>query len=348
MTSAPDGKTVLVTGGTGSFGKAMVNHLLDNGYEEVRILSRDEWKQEEMRVRMAEPRLKFYLGDVRNRGSLDQAMEGVDLVFHAAALKQVPSCEFFPMEAVATNVIGSDNVIESGIKHGVGCVVCLGTDKAVYSVNAMGMTKALMEKVAQSAARRLDDDSPTRVCTVRYGNVMYSRGSVIPLFINQIKSGDPITITDPKMTRFLLPLRDSVRLVEFAFEHASQGDIFIKKATTCLIGDLAEALMQLFEKRVDVQVIGVRHGEKLHETLASVSEIARAEDMGDFLRIPMDERDLNYSGFFTEGEQSIPEGVDYSSDSVEPLSVDGVKELLLSLPEIQRDLGMTPDTARML
>ncbi len=346
MASTSNGKTVLVTGGTGSFGKAMVNHLLDNGYEEIRILSRDEWKQEELRVRMAEPRLKFYIGDVRNRESLDQAMAGVDLVFHAAALKQVPSCEFFPMEAVATNVIGSNNVIESGIAHKVGCIVCLGTDKAVYSVNAMGMTKALMEKVAQCAARRLEDDSASRVCTVRYGNVMYSRGSVIPLFINQIKSGEPITITDPKMTRFLLPLRDSVRLVEFAFENAKQGDIFIKKATTCLIGDLAEALQQLFEKRVEVKVIGVRHGEKLHETLASLSEISRAEDMGDFLRIPMDERDLNYSGFFTEGEQRLPEGLDYASDSVEPLSVDGIKELLLSLPEVQRDLGMDTDAAK--
>ena len=338
MKTTSDGKTVLVTGGTGSFGKAMVNHLLDRGYEEIRIFSRDEWKQEDMRVRMAEPRLKFYIGDVRSRESVDQVMDGVDLVFHAAALKQVPSCEFFPMQAVATNVMGSHNVIESAVAHNVGCVVCLGTDKAVYSVNAMGMTKALMEKVAQSVARRLDD-SDTTVCTVRYGNVMYSRGSVIPLFIQQIKSGQPITVTDPTMTRFLLPLRDSVKLVEFAFENAKQGDIFIKKAQTCTIGDLAEALQQLFDQRVDVKSIGIRHGEKLHETLASFDEIVRSQDMGDFLRIPMDERDLNYSGFFTEGDNRLPVGVDYASDSIEALSIDAVKELLLSLPEVQAELS---------
>ena len=338
MISTPEGKTVLVTGGTGSFGKAMVDHLLQRGYEQIRIFSRDEWKQEDMRVRMSEPRLKFYIGDVRSRESVDQVMDGVDLVFHAAALKQVPSCEFFPMQAVATNVMGSNNVIESAVSHNVGCVVCLGTDKAVYSVNAMGMTKALMEKVAQSVARRLDDGDTT-VCTVRYGNVMYSRGSVIPLFIRQVQSGQPITVTDPNMTRFLLPLRDSVRLVEFAFENARQGDIFIKKAQTCTIGDLAEAIQQLFDRRVEVKSIGIRHGEKLHETLASFDEIVRAQDMGDFLRIPMDERDLNYSGFFTEGDQRLPKGVDYSSDSIELLSIDEIKELLLSLPEVQAELS---------
>jgi UDP-glucose 4-epimerase len=293
---------------------------------------------------MGEPRLKFYIGDVRSRESVDQAMAGVDLVFHAAALKQVPSCEFFPMQAVETNIIGSHNVIESGVANGAECVVCLGTDKAVYSVNAMGMTKALMEKVAQSVARRLDD-SGTRVCSVRYGNVMYSRGSVIPLFIRQIKEGGPITVTDPAMTRFLLPLRDSVRLVEFAFEHAKQGDVFIKKATTCTIADLAEATQQLFGVNVGVKSIGIRHGEKLHETLASITEIIRAQDMGDFLRIPMDERDLNYSGFFTEGDERIPDSGDYSSDSVTPLTIDEIKDLLLSLPEVQAELESWPGSS---
>lgn len=334
------GKTVLITGGTGSFGQTMARSLLDQGYEQVRIFSRDEWKQEEMRVRMAEPRLKFYIGDVRNRSSVDTAMDGVDLVFHAAALKQVPSCEFFPMEAVQTNIIGSSNVVESAISAKVQCVVCLGTDKAVYPVNAMGMTKAIMEKVAQSYARRLENEE-TRICSVRYGNVMYSRGSVIPLFIRQIREGGPITVTDPAMTRFMLPLRDSVALVDFAFRHAKQGDVFIKKAAACSIGDLVAALQELFGSNVPVKKIGLRHGEKLHEALASVSEVHRSEDMGDFLRIPMDERDLNYTRFFTEGEEVEPQEHDYDSQSTKQLSIAGVKELLLSLPEIQADLKTT-------
>ncbi|MFO0940336.1 MAG: SDR family NAD(P)-dependent oxidoreductase [Pirellulales bacterium] len=333
----PSGKTVLITGGTGSFGQTMAKHLLEQGYEQVRIFSRDEWKQEEMRVRLAEPRLKFYIGDVRNRSSVEMAMDGVDLVFHAAALKQVPSCEFFPMEAVQTNIIGSSNVVESAIAAKVQCVVCLGTDKAVYPVNAMGMSKALMEKVAQSYARRLENEE-TRICSVRYGNVMYSRGSVIPLFIRQIRDGGPITVTDPAMTRFMLPLRDSVALVDFAFRHAKQGDIFIKKAAACTIADLISALQELFGSSVPIKKIGLRHGEKLHEALASVSEVHRAEDMGDFLRIPMDERDLNYTRFFTEGEDVEPQEHDYDSQSTKQLSIDGVKQLLLSLPEIQVDL----------
>ncbi|TWT80853.1 UDP-glucose 4-epimerase [Planctomycetes bacterium CA13] len=331
------GKTVLITGGTGSFGKTMAKHLLDQGYEQVRIFSRDEWKQEEMRVRMAEPRLRFYIGDVRSRASVDSAMEGVDLVFHAAALKQVPSCEFFPMEAVATNIEGSNNVIESAIAARAECVVCLGTDKAVYPINAMGMTKALMEKVAQSAARRLDPGE-TRICSVRYGNVMYSRGSVIPLFINQIREGGPLTVTEAAMTRFMLPLRDSVRLVEFAFQNARQGDVFIKKAAACTIGDLIAALQKLFGTNVEVQSIGLRHGEKLHETLASLAEVHRAEDMGDFLRIPMDDRDLNYAKFFSEGEQVSQQLTDYDSESTEQLNVSEVCELLLSLPEVREQL----------
>ncbi len=332
-----NGKTVLITGGTGSFGKTMAKDLLRRGFEEIRIFSRDEWKQEDMRVRMAEKRLEFHIGDVRRRESVDSAMEGVDLVFHAAALKQVPSCEFFPMEAVATNITGSHNVIESAIAHKVDCVVCLGTDKAVYPVNAMGMTKAIMEKVAQSAARRLDDDE-TRVCSVRYGNVMYSRGSVIPLFIQQIKDGQPLTITDPEMTRFLLPLRDSVELVNFAFEHARQGDVFIKKACACTIGNLAKALIELFQSDVELKCIGVRHGEKKHETLASLNEMLRAEDMGDFLRLSMDERDLNYSGFFTEGDSIEPQFHDYDSETTKHLNLDEIKNLLVSLPEVREQL----------
>lgn len=331
-------KTALITGGTGSFGKTMTGQLLKKGYGEVRIFSRDEWKQEEMRVRMAENRLKFYIGDVRNRASVDAAMEGVDLVFHAAALKQVPSCEFFPIEAVQTNVLGSHNVIESAVKAKAECVVCLGTDKAVYPVNAMGMTKALMEKTAQAIARRLKE-SDTRVCSVRYGNVMCSRGSVIPLFVQQIKDRAPLTITDPKMTRFMLPLRDSVELVEFAFEHGRQGDVFIKKAPACTIGDLAKAILELFQSNCEIKAIGMRHGEKLHETLASVQEIRRAEDMGSFLRIQMDDRDLNYSKYFTEGNVLEAEVRDYDSDSTAQLSLAEVKELLLSLPEIQAELS---------
>ena len=329
-------KTVLITGGTGSFGKTMVQYLLDQGYGEIRIFSRDEWKQEDMRVRMAEPRLRFHIGDVRSRASVDSVMEGVDLVFHAAALKQVPSCEFFPMQAVETNIIGSNNVVESAVANKVECVVVLGTDKAVYPVNAMGMTKAVMEKVAQSIARRLGEGD-TRVCSVRYGNVMYSRGSVIPLFIRQIREGKPITVTEPKMSRFMLPLRDSVSLVAFAFEHGRQGDVFIKKAPACTIGKLAQALVELFKSDVEIKTIGIRHGEKMFEALASVAEMGRSEDMGDFMRISMDERDLNYNRFFSEGQQDLP-AQDYDSHTTEQLTLEEVKELLLSLPEIQRDL----------
>ena len=333
----PSGKTVLITGGTGSFGKTMVKHLLEQGYEQIRIFSRDEWKQEDMRVRMAESRLRFYIGDVRNRASVDGAMKGVDLVFHAAALKQVPSCEFFPMQAVETNIIGSNNVLESAVANNVECVVVLGTDKAVYPVNAMGMTKAVMEKVAQSIARR-QGENETRICSVRYGNVMYSRGSVIPLFIRQIREGKPITVTEPTMSRFMLPLRDSVALVEFAFKNGRQGDIFIKKAPACTIGMLGQALIELFQSDVKIETIGIRHGEKMFEALASVAEMQRSEDMGDFMRISMDERDLNYKRFFTEGAQLAPQAHDYDSHNTEQLTLDEMKALLLSLPEIQRDL----------
>ncbi len=341
----PENKTVLITGGTGSFGKTMVKHLLDQGYGQIRIFSRDEWKQEDMRVRMAEPRLRFHIGDVRSRASVDAAMDGVDLVFHAAALKQVPSCEFFPMQAVETNIVGSNNVIESAVAHDVDCVVVLGTDKAVYPVNAMGMTKAVMEKVAQSIARRMGEGQ-TRICSVRYGNVMYSRGSVIPLFVRQIREGKPITTTENSMSRFMLPLRDSVSLVEFAFQNARQGDIFIKKAAACTIGLLAQALKELFQSDSEIKMIGIRHGEKMFEALASVAEMARAEDMGDFMRIPMDERELNYSRFFTEGDSDETKFTDYDSHNTDQLTLEELKDLLLSLPEIQQDLidaGLSPD-----
>ena len=332
--SDPVGSTALITGGTGSFGKTMVAHLLSQGYGEIRIFSRDECKQEQMRVTMNDPRLKFYIGDVRDPHGIRRAMRGVDFVSHAAALKQVPSCEFFPMQAVQTNINGSYNVVDAAVTEGVSCVVALGTDKAVYPVNAMGMTKALMEKTVQSFARA-SEFSETRVCSVRYGNVMYSRGSVIPLFIGQILAGKPVTITAPEMTRFLLPLSESVRLVEFAFNNAVSGDIFIKKAPASTVQDLALALFELLGREPNVNIIGIRHGEKIHETLATQAEIARSEDMGDFLRISMDDRGLNYGKYFVEGQQGLDASVDYDSQNTTQLDVNGVKDLLLTLPEVQ-------------
>lgn len=331
-------KTVLITGGTGSFGKTMATHLLGQGFGQVRIFSRDEWKQEDMRVRMSEPRLQFYIGDVRSRTSVDVAMSGVDLVFHAAALKQVPSCEFFPMQAVETNIVGSNNVIESAVAHKVECVVVLGTDKAVYPVNAMGMTKAVMEKVAQAVARRMKEGQ-TRICSVRYGNVMYSRGSVIPLFVRQIREGIPITVTESNMSRFMLPLRDSVALVEFAFENARQGDIFIKKAAACTIGMLARTLKELFKSQSEIRTIGIRRGEKRAETLASMTEMARAQDQGDFVRIPMEQRELNYDRISTESTSEPSQYADYDSRNAIQLTGPELRELLLSLPEIRRELA---------
>jgi UDP-N-acetylglucosamine 4,6-dehydratase/5-epimerase len=333
-------KTVLVTGGTGSFGCTMVKQLLRKGCREVRVLSRDEWKQEEMRIKLADSRLKFYIGDVRCRDSVDNVMRGVDLVFHAAALKQVPSCEFFPLQAVQTNILGSSNVIESAIQNYVECVVCLGTDKAVYPVNAMGMTKALMEKVVQAAARRISSSSETRICSVRYGNVMYSRGSVIPLFVRQIKQNKPLTVTEPLMTRFMMPLDESVALVEYAFDHAEQGDIFIKKAVSATIETLVQALKNLFGSTSTVTRIGMRHGEKMHEMLASAEELRRAQDMGDYFRIRMDDRDLDYSKYVTEGDPELETNEDYSSHTTQLLSVSEMEELLVSLPEIRQELGM--------
>lgn len=330
-------KTILITGGTGSFGHELLRTILDKDFREVRIFSRDELKQEHMRIELNNPRVKFYIGDVRDRDSVDGAMKGVDLVFHAAALKQVPSCEFFPIQAVMTNILGSHNVVESAIAHRAESVVCLGTDKAAYPVNAMGMTKALMEKVAQAACRGLKE-TDTRVCTVRYGNVMCSRGSVIPLFIKQIKERKPITVTEPSMTRFLLPLPEAIKLVLFAFKHGRQGDLFIRKSPACTVGDLAQALKELFKSDAPVKPIGIRHGEKIYETLATTEELRRSEDMGDYYRVRMDGRDLNYNKYFTEGDRKEITLEDYTSHSTERLNVKQVKELLLKLPEVVSEL----------
>lgn len=332
------GKTILITGGTGSFGGVMVRHALDRGAAEIRILSRDEEKQDTMRNRLREPRLVFHIGDVRDSGSVDMAMAGVDMVFHAAALKQVPSCEFFPLEAVRTNVLGSQNVIESAIRQGVANVVCLSTDKAVLPINAMGMSKALMEKLVQAASRRRNGGGTVVAC-VRYGNVMYSRGSVIPLFLQQIRAGGPITVTNPDMTRFLLPLSDSVALVEYALNHAGPGDVFIKKAPACTIGTLAEAMRRLFDATCDIRTIGVRHGEKLYETLATADELAGAEETTDYWRLRMDSRELDYASYFSEGRPDVAGLEDYTSHNTERLDVDGVMVLLQSLPEIRAELG---------
>ena len=332
--------SVLVTGGTGSFGKTMLMALLEQGVGEVRVLSRDEEKQDALRNKLGDPRVKFYVGDVRERDSVDRAVAGVDAVFHAAALKQVPSCEFFPLEAVRTNVLGSENVIRSSIANGVGRLVCLSTDKAVLPINAMGMSKAMMEKLVQSRAREIGKDAPTTLSSVRYGNVMYSRGSVIPLFVRQIREGQPITITASEMTRFLMPLRDSVSLVLFALEHSRQGDLFIRKAPAATIADLVQALKELFGvPDHPTQVIGWRHAEKLYETLATKQELEGAEDMGDYWRLQIDDRDLNYGAYFDQGTSiDVPQD-DFHSHNAEQLDVEGVKALLLSLPEIQHELA---------
>lgn len=331
------GSTVLITGGTGSFGHEFLDYLKSRDCREVRIFSRDELKQEHMRVALADPKIKFYIGDVRDRDSVDNAMRSVDYVFHAAALKQVPSCEFFPMQAVLTNVTGSHNVIESAMAHGVQRLVCLSTDKAVYPVNAMGMTKALMEKVTQAAARAASNGG-TILSSVRYGNVMASRGSVIPLFIKQMREGKPLTLTVPEMTRFLLPLPLAIELVAFAFNHGQQGDLFVRKAPACTVENLAQALKNLFHSDVPIQVIGMRHGEKIYETLATREELAKAEDMGDYFRVPMDDRDLNYSKYFTEGDTTESTLDDYTSHNTEQLDVAAVEALMLTLPEVREAL----------
>lgn len=332
---------LLITGGTGSFGKTMLRDMLARDVDEVRVLSRDEEKQDALRNELRDPRVRFYLGDIRDRESVDRAIAGVDCVFHAAALKQVPSCEFFPMEAVRTNIVGSDNVARSAVDARVRSLVCLSTDKAVFPVNAMGLSKAMMEKVAQAIARSLEPDTPTTVSLVRYGNVMYSRGSAIPLFINQVKSGRPITVTEPEMTRFLMPLRDSVSLVHHAFENASQGDLFIRKAPASTIADLVTAITELFDRPDHpVEVIGWRHAEKLYETLASAQELASSDDMGDYYRIRMDTRDLNYKAYFSEGDQETAQHEDYHSHNTQRLSVDEVKALLLTLEEVRQELDL--------
>lgn len=332
-------KTVLITGGTGSFGKTMLRELLRQNVNEVRILSRDEEKQDALRNQLKDGRVRYYIGDIRDRSSVERAVTGVDAIFHAAALKQVPSCEFFPLEAVRTNIIGSENVIRAALANKVRSLVCLSTDKAVMPVNAMGMSKALMEKLVQSAAREIGNNADTTISCVRYGNVMYSRGSVIPLFIKQIKAGQPITVTEPEMTRFLMPLRDSVALVRFAFDHARQGDLFIKKAPASTIADLVTALTELFEvPGHQVDIIGWRHAEKLYETLASAQELSSAEDLGDYYRLQLDERDLNYNAYVSEGEEETHDYQDFHSHNAERLDVAGIKDLLISLPEVEAEL----------
>jgi UDP-N-acetylglucosamine 4,6-dehydratase len=332
---------VLITGGTGSFGKTMLHYLLQRGCEEVRVFSRDEEKQDALRNELQDERVRFHIGDVRDRSSVDLAMAGIDCVFHAAALKQVPSCEFYPLEAVRTNVIGSENVLASAIAMRVRSVVCLSTDKAVFPINSMGISKAMMEKLAQAAARSIGDSSPTTIACVRYGNVMYSRGSVIPLFVKQIKTGRPITITEPGMTRFLMPLRDSVELVNYAFQHARQGDLFVRKAAASTVSDLVEALRNLFGvPQHPVEIIGWRHGEKLYETLASAQELERSEESEQYFRIAMDARDLNYRPFFSEGSVETREYEDFHSHNAQRLAVPEVEQLLLSLPEVQAELSV--------
>lgn len=329
-------KTLLITGGTGSFGTAVLNRFLHTDhFKEIRIFSRDEKKQDDMRNLYRDDKIKYYIGDVRDYTSVEPAMRNVDYVFHAAALKQVPSCEFFPMQAVKTNVEGTQNVIRAAAFNKVQKVICLSTDKAAYPINAMGISKAMMEKVAVAESRNLQD---TIVCLTRYGNVMASRGSVIPLFLNQIQKGEEITITDPNMSRFFMSLEDAVDLVLFAFENANPGDLFVNKAPAGSIGDLAKALIELSEKEVPVKIIGTRHGEKLYETLCTREEMLKAEDMGDFYRIPADNRDLNYAKYFSEGERNIAVIEDYHSHNTKQEGVEGLKRLISTLPLIRKEI----------
>lgn len=330
-------KVVLITGGTGSFGNVMVHHALKMGCEEVRILSRDEAKQDEMRRLLKDPRIKFHIGDIRDRDSVDRAMRGTNLVFHAAALKQVPSCEFFPLQAVKTNVLGSQNVIDSAIQFDVERAVFLSTDKAVLPVNAMGMSKAMMEKLVTAAAMAIGSEGPTLNC-VRYGNVLYSRGSVLPVFIRQACADEPLTVTNPEMTRFLMPLTDSVSLVEHAWKHGKQGDILIKKAVACNMGDFAKAVIQMFKSKSEIKIIGTRHAEKVYETLATGEELSKSDDNGDYIRVRMDSRDLNYDNYFVEGSIEVSEMDQFNSHNAKLLNVDQIIELLKTLPEIQKDL----------
>ena len=327
-------KILLITGGTGSFGNAVLNRFLHTDFSEIRVFSRDEKKQEDMRIALRSDRVKFYIGDVREYDSVHDALRGVDYVFHAAALKQVPSCEFYPMEAVRTNVIGAENVMRAAIAHGVRRCVVLSTDKAVYLINAMGISKAMMEKV-MVARSRLCDPKRTVLSATRYGNVMASRGSVIPLFLRQLLDGKPLTITDPTMTRFLMSLEESVDLVLYAFEHARPGDIFVQKAPASTVGDLAQALRELLKRDNEIRIIGTRHGEKLYESLVSREEMARADDLSQYYRIPADSRDLNYDKYFVEGETRISDFDDYTSHNTRRLGVEQVKQVLMQLDAVQ-------------
>lgn len=339
-----EGETLLITGGTGSFGHAVLNRFLKTDIKEIRIFSRDEKKQDDMRHEYQakcpelSEKIKFYIGDVRNLQSVKDAVHNVDYIFHAAALKQVPSCEFFPIEAVRTNVIGTDNVLTAAIEEGVKKVICLSTDKAAYPINAMGTSKAMMEKVFVAKSRTVDPEK-TLICGTRYGNVMCSRGSVIPLFIEQIKNGQALTITEPKMTRFIMSLEEAVELVLFAFEHAENGDIMVQKAPACTIEVLAQAVRELFHADNEIKIIGIRHGEKMYETLLTNEECAHAIDMGDFFRVPADKRDLNYDKYFKEGDQKRTELTEFNSDNTELLNVEQVKEKLLSLEYIRNELA---------
>lgn len=339
-------KVLLITGGTGSFGNAVLRRFLNSDIREIRIFSRDEKKQDDMRHALQSPKVKFYIGNVRDKSSVDVAMRGVDYVFAAAALKQVPSCEFFPMEATRTNVIGTGNVIDSAIEHGVKNVVVLSTDKAAYPINAMGISKALMEKVAIAKGRELGEGAPTTICCTRYGNVMASRGSVIPLWVEQMLQGKPITITDPHMTRFMMTLDDAVDLVIYAFTHGHNGDLFVQKAPAATLETLAHALKEIYTKvnpefgKNEIRVIGTRHGEKLYETLVTREEMAKAIDMGNYYRIPCDTRDLNYDKFFTEGNEEMSKIEDYHSHNTTRLDIEGMKEQLMRLRFIQEDLGL--------
>lgn len=330
-------KILLITGGTGSFGNAVLRRFVESDFKEIRIFSRDEKKQDDLRKRIDSPKVKFYIGDVRDLASVSPAVKGVDYIFHAAALKQVPSCEFFPLEAVKTNILGTDNVLTAAEKYEVKKVVVLSTDKAAYPINAMGMSKALMEKVMVAKSRNLDD-SKTIFCGTRYGNVMASRGSVIPLFIEQIKDGNPITITDPNMTRFMMTLEDAVDLVLYAFNNGKQGDIFVQKSPGATIDTLARALIEMYDSSSEIKIIGTRHGEKLYETLVNREDMQKAEDCGDYYRIPADNRDLNYAAYFSEGETDISKYEEYHSHNTARLDLEGMKTLLQKLPQIRKEI----------
>jgi UDP-N-acetylglucosamine 4,6-dehydratase len=330
-------KTLLITGGTGSFGNAVMKRFLDTDIKEIRIFSRDEKKQDDMRKCYKNDKLKFYIGDVRDIQSIKNAMYGVDYIFHAAALKQVPSCEFFPLEAVKTNILGTDNVLTAAIEYGVKKVICLSTDKAAYPINAMGISKAMMEKVFIAKSKTVDPNK-TLICGTRYGNVMASRGSVIPLFIEQIKSGQPLTVTDPNMTRFLMSLEEAVELVIFAFKNAEAGDIMVQKSPASTIGDLAQAVKELFNADNEIKIIGTRHGEKRYETLLTKEEYIKAEDKGNYFRVPADKRDLNYDKYFVEGDQKLSTEKEYNSDNTERLTVEQIKQKLLSVEYVRREL----------